>query len=214
MGVFAGYRSRENLTEKAFVDIDGEIYYQTGDLVRLDKKGLLHYIGRKDHQIKLHGQRIEMGEIERCLLNITSISACVVMKWDYDHLVAYVQSSSVSEDELRSHCQSLLPPPHFLELTNLDQRDSLPLMPLEHDLCDIFTEAFHLHSPNVKMSFFQMGGSSLDAIQALSLIQRKISTKVDATLLFANPSIHQLAQAIGILVRTNDESNNFINNGE
>ena len=53
-----------------------------------------HYQGRKDHQIKLHGQRIELGEIERCLLNITSISACVVMKWNDDYLVAYVQSSS------------------------------------------------------------------------------------------------------------------------
>ena len=110
VGVFAGYLGRDDLTAKALVDIDGEIYYRTGDLVRLDEKGLLHYIGRKDHQVKLHGQRIELGEIERCLLNITSISACVVMKWDDDYLVAYVQSSSVSEDELRSHCQSHLPP--------------------------------------------------------------------------------------------------------
>ena len=110
VGVFAGYLGRDDLTAKALVDIDGEIYYRTGDLVRLDEKGLLHYIGRKDHQVKLHGQRIELGEIERCLLNITSISGCVVMKWDDDYLVAYVQSSSVSEDELRSHCQSHLPP--------------------------------------------------------------------------------------------------------
>jgi aryl carrier-like protein len=107
--VFVGYLGRDDLTEKVLNEIDGEIFYRTGDLVRMDHNGLLYYQGRKDHQIKLHGQRIELGEIERCLLN-TSISACVVMKWGNDHLVAYVQTSDINEEQLREHCQSHLPP--------------------------------------------------------------------------------------------------------
>ncbi|CAF1557399.1 unnamed protein product, partial [Adineta steineri] len=111
VGVFASYLGRDDLTAKALVQIDGQLFYQTGDLVRMDGNGLLHYQGRKDYQVKLHGQRIELGEIERCLLNITSISACVVMKWNDDYLVAYVQSSSHNnEEELRQHCQSHLSP--------------------------------------------------------------------------------------------------------
>ncbi|CAF1523921.1 unnamed protein product, partial [Adineta steineri] len=110
VGVFAGYLGRDDLTAKALLEIDGELFYRTGDLVRMNNNGLLHYQGRKDHQIKLHGQRIELGEIERCLLNITSISACVVMKWNDDHLVAYIQSFHANEEELREHCQSHLPP--------------------------------------------------------------------------------------------------------
>ncbi|CAF4075000.1 unnamed protein product, partial [Adineta steineri] len=94
IGVFAGYLGRDDLTHRALIEIDDQVFYRTGDLVTIDNNGLLHYQGRKDHQIKLHGQRIELGEIERCLLNITSISACVVIKWNDDHLVAYVQSSS------------------------------------------------------------------------------------------------------------------------
>ncbi|CAF4080211.1 unnamed protein product [Adineta steineri] len=124
-GVFAGYLERDDLTAKALVEIDGELFYRTGDLVQMDNNGLLHYHGRKDHQIKLHGQRIELGEIEQCLLNITSISACVVMKWNDDYLVAYVQSSHVNEEELREHCQSHLPPhmiPSFFIIL-----DKLPL---------------------------------------------------------------------------------------
>jgi aryl carrier-like protein len=109
VGVFAGYLERNDLTAKALIEIDGEIFYRTGDLVRMDNSGLLHYLGRKDHQIKLHGQRIELGEIERCLLD-TSISACVVMKWGDDHLIAYVQSSNIDEKQLREHCESHLPP--------------------------------------------------------------------------------------------------------
>ncbi|CAF0996698.1 unnamed protein product [Adineta steineri] len=125
IGIFAGYLGRDDLTARAFVEIDGEIFYRTGDLVRMDNNGLLHYLGRKDHQIKLHGQRIELGEIERCLLSITSISACVVMKWKDDYLVAYVQSSQINEGQLRQHCQSHLPPhmiPSFFIIL-----DKLPL---------------------------------------------------------------------------------------
>jgi hypothetical protein len=109
VGVFPGYLGRDDLTEKALVNINNELFYRTGDLVRMDHNGLLYYQGRKDHQIKLHGQRIELGEIERCLLN-TSISACIVIKWGDDHLVAYVQSSNIDEKQLREHCQSHLPP--------------------------------------------------------------------------------------------------------
>ena len=97
------------LSKKALVQINHHLFYRTGDLVRIDNNGLLHYRGRKDHQIKLHGQRIELGEIEQCLFN-TSISACVVIKWNNDHLVAYVQTSHLNENQLRQHCQSHLPP--------------------------------------------------------------------------------------------------------
>ncbi|CAF1082315.1 unnamed protein product [Adineta steineri] len=126
-GVFAGYLGRDDLTAKALVEIDGQLFYRTGDLVRMDNNGLLHYQGRKDHQIKLHGQRIELGEIERCLLNITSVSACVVTKWKDDYLVAYVQSFNVNEEQLRQHCQSHLPPQMIPSIFII--LDKLPLNP-------------------------------------------------------------------------------------
>ncbi|CAF4177261.1 unnamed protein product, partial [Adineta steineri] len=127
VGVFAGYLGRDDLTQRALIEVDDEIFYRTGDLVRMIHNGFLYCDGRKDFQIKLHGQRIELGEIERCLLNITTISACVVMKWNDDYLVAYVQSSSphVNEEQLRQHCQSHLPPhmiPSFFMIL-----DKLPL---------------------------------------------------------------------------------------
>ncbi len=124
VGVFVGYLGRDDLTQKALIEINGECFYRTGDLVRLDNNGLLHYRGRKDHQIKLHGQRIELGEIEQCLLN-TSISACVVIKCGEDHLVAYVQSSDIHEKQLREHCQSHLPP-HMIPSIFI-MLDKLPL---------------------------------------------------------------------------------------
>ncbi|CAF4178253.1 unnamed protein product, partial [Adineta steineri] len=194
VGVFAGYLGRDDLTAKALVEIDGQLFYRTGDLVTMDNNGLLHYQGRKDHQIKLHGQRIELGEIERCLLNITSISACVVMKWNDDHLVAYVQSSDINEQELREHCQSHLPPhmipsffiildklplnpngkidrkllpsPHFssIHLTN-----NIELLPPTNDMevtiHHIWCEILKLNQISTDTNIFTIGGHSLIIMQ-------------------------------------------------
>ena len=107
-GVFAGYLGRDDLTAKALIDIDGNLFYRTGDIVKVDDHGLIHYVGRKDFQVKLHGQRIELGEIERCLLDLP-VAACVVTKWGNDHLVAYVQSTDISVESLRNHCVARLP---------------------------------------------------------------------------------------------------------
>ena len=125
VGVFAGYLRRDDLTMKALLEINGQTFYRTGDLVTMDNNGLLHYQGRKDYQIKLRGQRIELGEIERCLLHNTSISACVVIKWGDDHLIAYVQTATIDDDQLREHCQSHLPP-HMIPSTFI-RLDKLPL---------------------------------------------------------------------------------------
>ncbi|CAF1357665.1 unnamed protein product [Adineta steineri] len=194
VGVFAGYLGYNNLTAKALIEIDGELFYRVGDLVRMDNDGLLYYQGRIDHQIKLHGQRIELGEIERYLLNITSISACVVMKWNDDYLVAYVQSSDINEQELREHCQShlpphmipsffiildklplnangkidrkLLPPPHFasIHLTNSIEL-LLPTNDIEVSIHHIWCETLKLNQISTDTNIFTIGGHSLLMMQ-------------------------------------------------
>lgn len=61
------YLNRPELTARSFVvGLDGtqDRYYRTGDLASWTQDGLLEYHGRTDHQVKLHGQRIEPGEIE------------------------------------------------------------------------------------------------------------------------------------------------------
>ena len=48
-------------------DLDQQRFYKTGDLVRYLENGSFDYIGRKDNQVKLHGQRMELSEVEHCL---------------------------------------------------------------------------------------------------------------------------------------------------
>ncbi len=80
INVSQGYIGRPDLTEKAFFDLDGMGAYRTGDQGYLDH-GLLFFEGRRDNQIKLHGHRIEIGDIEANLQALPHVrDALVVVK--------------------------------------------------------------------------------------------------------------------------------------
>ncbi|MEP6668866.1 MAG: D-alanine--poly(phosphoribitol) ligase subunit DltA [Chthoniobacter sp.] len=76
--VSPGYLGRADLTEKAFFATDGTRAYRTGDWGRM-RGGLVFFEGRMDGQIKLHGYRIEIGDIESHLRNLPQISDAVVL---------------------------------------------------------------------------------------------------------------------------------------
>jgi D-alanine--poly(phosphoribitol) ligase subunit 1 len=76
--VSPGYLGRADLTEKAFFATDGTRAYRTGDWGRT-RDGLIFFEGRMDGQIKLHGYRIELGDIESHLRNLPQISDAVVL---------------------------------------------------------------------------------------------------------------------------------------
>lgn len=78
-----GYHNRPELTHDRFIwhpRIPGERIYRTGDLVRRDPAtGDIHYIGRRDSQIKLRGLRIELGEIEHYLQRLDGVTEAVAL---------------------------------------------------------------------------------------------------------------------------------------
>ncbi|MCW1094149.1 amino acid adenylation domain-containing protein [Streptomyces sp. RS2] len=66
--VMAGYWGRER----------HEGPYRTGDIARRDENGTLHYVGRRDHMVKIRGHRVELGEIEAAIVSMDSVTDAAV----------------------------------------------------------------------------------------------------------------------------------------
>jgi len=86
---------------------EGARLYCTGDLARYRPDGTIEFLGRIDHQIKLHGYRIEPAEIEATLGQHPAVRACVVVLACEDtpgekRLVAYVVPAETLNDERRT----------------------------------------------------------------------------------------------------------------
>ncbi|MBD2435731.1 non-ribosomal peptide synthetase [Nostoc sp. FACHB-110] len=118
----------------AFSDDAEDLLYYTGDRGRYRPDGLLEILGRRDHQIKIRGIRIEPGEIETVLTQHPEIFQAVVIAYEYTpgdrRLVAYLipqPEAKPSISEIRRFLESKLPqymiPSAFLLL------DTLPLTP-------------------------------------------------------------------------------------
>jgi aspartate racemase len=116
-----GYLNRPELTAERFIpnpfsNESGARIYNCGDLARYLPDGNLAFIGRMDHQVKVHGRRIELGEIEAVLNRHLVVRESVAVAWedvpDEKRLVAYVvlkQSRAASGSELRDHLRRKLP---------------------------------------------------------------------------------------------------------
>ena len=132
-----GYLHRPDLTAACFLpdpfsEIGGRLYH-TGDLGRRRPDGVIEFLGRIDHQVKIRGNRVEPGEVEARLASHPDVrSSCVVIREiakGVHRLIAYVECAAdkFSSEELRLHIRATLPaymvPEAFVRL------DALPLSP-------------------------------------------------------------------------------------
>jgi amino acid adenylation domain-containing protein len=120
-GLARGYLNRPELTRERFVPDPfvpepGARMYRTGDLVRRLPDGTMEFLGRLDHQVKIRGHRVELGEIEAVLERDPRIERCAVIAADDAHgdrrLIAYflpADGIAVSSGELRRRLAETLP---------------------------------------------------------------------------------------------------------
>ncbi|WP_425045859.1 MupA/Atu3671 family FMN-dependent luciferase-like monooxygenase [Primorskyibacter sp. S87] len=219
-GVTRGYWQRPDLTNERFVSdpfpaetglntaSDGFAsprLYRTGDLVRWRVDGKLDFLGRTDHQIKIRGQRLELGEIEAEMAAFAGVTGAVVVARETagdTRLIGYVTTTpSFSAESLRSHLATRLPevmvPAHVVVI------DSFPLTPnkkidrialpapvpsqkAEHkgpapaegpegQIAAIWSKILGVGQIQAEDNFFTLGGHSLLAVQA----HREIRTALD-----------------------------------
>jgi thioesterase domain-containing protein/acyl carrier protein len=143
VGVASGYWRRPELnTERfrpdPFNPNEAGLLYRTGDLARLRPDGNIEFLGRMDHQVKIRGNRIEVGEIESLILEHPAILECSVIAEVEEgiarRLVAFVvprTPSPQSEDPIASKSHGLIPwlrdrlPPYMVP-AQVVIRSSLP----------------------------------------------------------------------------------------
>lgn len=118
--IASGYMNDKAQTEAKFCRFthpgrQSTLWYQTGDLVEQRPGVGLIYRGRKDEQIKLHGHRIEIAEVEQTLHKAAGTPLAIVLPWPVDrnqatqHLIALVCNSQCRMKEIRREMERYLP---------------------------------------------------------------------------------------------------------
>lgn len=95
--VSKGYLNNPEKTAQAFLEIEGQPAYKTGDQ-GIMKEHLLFYQGRIDFQVKLHGYRIELEDIDHHLMNVSYVSKGIVVPKYHQHKVVQLIAFVVPKD--------------------------------------------------------------------------------------------------------------------
>eukprot|EP00833_Pecoramyces_ruminatium_P014970 jgi/Orpsp1_1/1189002/evm.model.d7180000068750.1 len=137
LGVSKGYLNRKDLTDKSFINCpfisdNGKQMkmYKSGDLGRWTEDGEIECLGRIDFQVKIHGQRIELEEIENTIREINGIDYCVVLdkinnnKNNDKYLIAYyISKTHITSKLIREFLKKKLPlymiPNYFIKIDNI-----------------------------------------------------------------------------------------------
>lgn len=234
-GVTQGYCARPGQTAERFMpDIcgDGQRMYRTGDLARVLSDGRFDFIGRADHQVKLRGFRIEIGEIEDVMLRFDGInSVAVELHGEEAQLVCfYCADKEYAEPELEKHALDNLPgymaPGAYVALSELPltpngkvDRKALqawdlskaevpyeaPQSDTEKALVELWNDLIHDHQIGRAHDFFHIGGHSLLAMQLSSRVRDTFDVDVSVQLIFDHSVLSEQAAQIDALKTEQDE---------
>ena len=212
-GVARGYHGRPELTGERFVPnpfAAGERLYRSGDLVRLRGDGVVDYVGRIDHQVKVRGFRIELGEVEARLRQLPGVSDALVIARDNasgKQLIGYVVTASGEDigDELKAGLRTSLP--EYMVPAQIVCLEAFPVTPngkldrkalpepefkteeyvaprneQESLLADIWAQVLQVEQVGISDNFFELGGDSILSLQVISRVRNHPTLNMDLKL--------------------------------
>ena len=212
----------------------GARLYRTGDRARRLTGGGIEFLGRRDYQVKVRGNRVELGEIEAVLAEHPAIQTAVVTAWDDPArgctLAAYCLPVSLcTPSALREFLKLRLP--DYMVPQDIVLVDSLPrtgsgkvdrrALPhpgaateggqcvrprdsLELDILNIWEDLLGRKDIGVTDDFFLSGGHSILAVRLLARCHAAFGRDLPLAAFYQNPSVEQMA----IALRSGTESRN------
>ena len=226
-----GYLNRDEETSYAFVDnpfeLDGDysLMYRTGDMVRILPDGSLGIIGRRDSQVKIRGNRVELGEVESVIRELSFVKDVTVQTFkngDNNELVAYLVYDDklpvvkTVQDHIRERKPEYMIPSFVIELDEIPlnangkvDKNALPKVELESlhadyvppttetekIVADAFKAALNQERIGIYDDFILLGGDSLTAIK-LTTILSKSNIQFNARNILVERTPYRIAQII------------------
>ncbi len=218
-----GYLGEPDLTAEVFVERPGlGRIYLTGDLARRLPGGALVYLGRRDNQVQVRGNRVELAEIEATLCGHPDVADAVVLESDGRlHATVQIREATTEVDDLRAFLSGRLPSwmvPHRFELlehlprTAAGKADRLalrrrPIVPapaaptrasgITPLLARVWQEVLELDTlPGEDDEFFALGGDSLLALVVLEKLRPHLSSVPRPMALYRHRRLGDLARAL------------------
>lgn len=217
-------RTAANFVADPFAEDNGARMYRTGDIVRR-RDGQLEFLGRRDHQVKIRGQRIELGEVEHALRGLAGVRAGIVTTVSgpggHQVLVGYYAGSgepaalraALAERLPAAMVPSVLIPIGHIPLTRNGKVDRAALPRPDFDarpsgrapegeretlLGHIFEEVLGVSVVGADDDFFGLGGHSLLAVYLMRRVNDAFSTQLPLASIFTCPTPAALASALAV----------------
>lgn len=187
--------------------------YRTGDRAAALPDGTLVFLGRADRQVKIHGVRVELGEIEATLAACPGVREVVAALTDEGSLVAWVEGAT-DADAVRAHARAHLPPvlvPAVVSLPALprdpngkiDRRalayaaPTTPAStPYEARIAAIFRDVLGVDAIGRDDDFFARGGHSLAATRLVARVREAFGVELPLRDVFERPTVAGVAAAV------------------
>lgn len=222
-GVSNGYFNKKDLTETSFIrnSFINDIIYKTNDLAYMKPDGELVHLGRNDFQVKLHGFRVELGEIENVLLSYPDMEEAIMVIMEDDLVAFYTSNNTFDNADLYDFMLKKLPyymmPKTFQKIKTMPltpngkiDRESLlqiniktekksnvqPRNSTDEFIVNTLMKLLNIKEISVTDSVIEIGVDSLIAINLIIEINDCLHTTMSIKDVFSNPIISNLSDYI------------------
>jgi len=205
-GLARGYlsqpaRTAERFVPHPFASEPGARLYRTGDAVRRDRQGGLHFLGRLDHQVKLNGYRIELEEINVHLQASPGVREAVTVVRSIagvPRLIGFVCLEEPVGDlsaRLRERLPDYMVPDQIVTLSEipLTAHGKRDRRALETKLAEIWASILDLDDIGLDDHFFRIGGHSLLAGRVAARIEARMGIEVPIHVFFEAATLEAMA---------------------